>query len=195
MPSVLAMFTWKPGVGLQVKLDDHHIPLVENWGDVFNEFGGVIVPGSCINEAVHNGLDDGPTVIVRVPASINRERDVDSYKGRTQVAVQPESVAIACPRQRGSSFPDGDGGGPLMVMETSVTVCTPRFVGWLELDLDHLFDYTRTRRGGKMEAVLFVAGLVLVILGTAAILTAWDLFWWAVGKVTGIKIGDNGRDD
>jgi len=44
-----------------------------------------------------------------------------------------------------------------------------------------------------MEAILFVAGVVLVILGTAVILTAWDLLWWAIGKVTGIKIGDDDR--
>ncbi len=96
---VLTMFTREPRVGLRVQLDDHHIALVENWGDVFNELGGVIVPGSRINEAVHNGLDDGPTVIVRVSSPIDWEGDVDAYEGRTKMVVQPESVAIACPRQ------------------------------------------------------------------------------------------------
>ena len=44
-----------------------------------------------------------------------------------------------------------------------------------------------------MEALIFVIGVVLVIIGTTIILTAWDLFWWAVGKVLGVRV-DNDRD-
>jgi hypothetical protein len=131
------MFTRKSRVILLMKLDDHHIPLVENWGDVFNEFGGIVVPSSSLYEAVHNGLDDSAAIVVRVSSSVDWEWDVDAYEGRTQMAVKPEMVAVASPRQSGSSFPDGDGCGPLVVMETSVTVGTPRFVGWREFDLDH----------------------------------------------------------
>ena len=41
-----------------------------------------------------------------------------------------------------------------------------------------------------MEALIFVIGLILVIIGTTILLTAWDLFWWVVGKVLGVKIDD-----
>ncbi len=46
-----------------------------------------------------------------------------------------------------------------------------------------------------MEAVIFVIGVIMVIVGTTIILTAWDLFWWAVGKVLGVKSGDIHDDD
>ena len=42
-----------------------------------------------------------------------------------------------------------------------------------------------------MEAVLFLGALILVIVGSALIMTAWDLLWWVIKRVTGIKIGDD----
>lgn len=157
---------------------------------MFHELGGVVVPRSTLHEAVHNGFDDGSTVIVRISSSVNREGNVDADEGRTQMAVQPFSVAVASPRQRCPPFPDGDGCGPLIVMETSVTVGTPGFVGWLELDLDHMFDYTRTRRGGKMEDPSII-DVIIRIIGLTIMLSAFGLIGYTLNKVFGIKINDD----
>ncbi len=67
---VLTMFTREPCIGLRVKLDDDHVALVENWRDVFNELGCVVFPCSSYNQSIHNGLHDGPAVVVRVSDAV-----------------------------------------------------------------------------------------------------------------------------
>ncbi len=44
-----------------------------------------------------------------------------------------------------------------------------------------------------IEVLLFVGALILVIMGSALIMIAWDLLWWVIKQVTGIRI-HNGND-
>ncbi len=41
-----------------------------------------------------------------------------------------------------------------------------------------------------IEVLLFVGALILVIVGSALIMTAWDLIWFVIERVTGIRIHD-----
>ena len=43
-----------------------------------------------------------------------------------------------------------------------------------------------------MEALLFLGALILVIVGSALIMSVYDLIGWIIGRVLGIKIGDDG---
>lgn len=43
-----------------------------------------------------------------------------------------------------------------------------------------------------MEVLLFLGALILVIVGSALIMSFFDLVGWVIGRVLGIKIGNDG---
>lgn len=108
MSYVLSMLTRESRVGLWVKLDDDHIALVDDWGDVFDELGCVVLPCSSDDQSIHNGFHHGPAIVVRITDAVHLERDVDSDERRTHVPVQSMAVAVLRPREDGTVFPGTD---------------------------------------------------------------------------------------